>query len=73
MRPLDGRSNPVPELGNRRSIVHVADVADALLHVRSRAATPGRVVRYFIAHGRPYSTREMIDTMRIACQLCRAR
>lgn len=59
-----GRFPPLPECGNRRSMVHVDDVVEAALcAVRSPVAT-GET--YILTDGRAYSTREIYDLMRAA-------
>ncbi len=53
---------PLPETGNRRSLVHVDDVVAAL---RVAAAHPGASGRtYIVAESRAYSGREIVDTIR---------
>ncbi|WP_037989826.1 NAD-dependent epimerase/dehydratase family protein [Tepidiphilus margaritifer] len=53
---------PLPETGNRRSIVHVEDVVAAARLVAERPEANGRT--YIVADPRPYSTRELYDAMR---------
>lgn len=53
---------PIPETGNRRSLVHVSDVVDAVRLVAATAAANGRT--YIVADPRPYSGREIYDTIR---------
>jgi len=48
---------PLPELGNRRSMVHVADVAQAALLAAETPAAKGQC--YIVTDGRAYSTREL--------------
>ena len=60
-----GRFPPIPENGNRRSIVHVDDVIEALLAAMAAPAEQGGQV-YFIASHRAYSSREMY------VEICRA-
>lgn len=48
---------PLPETGNRRSLVHVDDVAQALLLAATRPAAAGRT--YLVSDGQPYSGREL--------------
>ncbi len=52
---------PLPETGNRRSVVHVDDVVAALRLVAARAQANGRT--YIVADPRPYSGRELYDTL----------
>ncbi len=58
---------PLPETGNRRSVVHVDDVIDAIQQVAERPEANGRT--YIIADPQPYSGREIYDTMRAALSL----
>jgi UDP-glucose 4-epimerase len=54
-----GRFPPLPETGNRRSMVHVDDVIDAALVVaRSPAAAGGT---YIVADNEPFSTRQLFE------------
>jgi UDP-glucose 4-epimerase len=48
---------PLPETGNRRSLVHVDDVAQAVLLVVAHPAAAGQ--SYFVTDGQPYSGREL--------------
>jgi nucleoside-diphosphate-sugar epimerase len=48
---------PLPELGNRRSMVHVADVVQAAVRAAETSAANGRC--YIVTDGRAYSTREL--------------
>ena len=50
---------PLPELVNRRSMVHVADVVQAALLAADQAAANGRC--YIVTDGRSYSTRELYE------------
>ncbi|WP_131111863.1 NAD-dependent epimerase/dehydratase family protein [Sulfuricystis thermophila] len=52
---------PLPETGNRRSIVHVADVVAAARLVAQDARANGRT--YIVADPRPYSSREIYDAL----------
>lgn len=52
-----GRFPPVPEVHNRRSMVHVADVVRALLLVAEMPRARGEC--YIVTDGRAYSTREL--------------
>lgn len=59
-----GRFPPLPEVGNRRSMVHVDDVVQALSLAVSHEAAAGRL--YIVTDGRQYSTREIYDAIRQA-------
>jgi len=48
---------PLPELGNRRSMVHVADVVHAAVLAAGSPAAKGQC--YIVTDGRYYSTREL--------------
>jgi len=50
---------PLPELGNRRSMVHVADVVQAAVRVAETPAAKGQC--YIVTDGRTYSTRELYE------------
>jgi UDP-glucose 4-epimerase len=50
---------PLPETGNRRSLVHVDDVAQALLLAAAQPAAAGRT--YFVTDGRPIRAGNCID------------
>ncbi len=52
-----GRFPPVPEIYNRRSMVHVEDVVQAALLAASAPRAAGR--RYFVTDGQIYSTRQL--------------
>jgi len=52
-----GRFPPVPDIQNKRSMVHVDDVVRALLLVVERPTANGHV--YIVTDGRVYSTREI--------------
>jgi len=58
---------PLPETGNRRSIVHVEDVVDAARLVVERPEANGRT--YIVADPQPYSSREIYDAIRAALGL----
>lgn len=58
------RFPPLPELGNKRSMIHVDDVVDAALLVAERKAAGGKT--YVLTDGESYSTR------RIYLALCAA-
>ena len=53
---------PLPETGNRRSLVHVQDVAEVMRLVAARPEANGRT--YIIADARAYSGREIQDAIR---------
>ncbi|MDS4028959.1 MAG: NAD-dependent epimerase/dehydratase family protein [Candidatus Contendobacter sp.] len=55
---------PLPETGNRRSLVHVDDVCQAALLVAAHPAARGQT--YLVTDGRPYSGRELYLTIRRA-------
>jgi nucleoside-diphosphate-sugar epimerase len=52
-----GRFPPLPELGNKRSMVHVEDVVQALLLVAEKPAAGGQI--YIVTDGQVYSTRHI--------------
>ena len=54
-----GRFPAVPEVGNRRSVVHVADAADAVVLAANDPGAAGRL--FIVTDGRPCSTREMYE------------
>jgi nucleoside-diphosphate-sugar epimerase len=54
---------PLPETGNRRSLVHVDDVVAVMRLVAERAEANGRT--YIVADPQPYSGREIYDAIRI--------
>lgn len=53
---------PLPETGNRRSLVHADDVVEAVRLVAAHPAANGRT--YIVAGARAYSGREIYDTIR---------
>jgi nucleoside-diphosphate-sugar epimerase len=55
------RFPPLPELGNRRSMVHVADVIRAAMLAAEHPAAVGEV--FIVSDGQKYSTRQMYDLM----------
>jgi nucleoside-diphosphate-sugar epimerase len=55
---------PLPETGNRRSLVHVDDVVQALLLAARHPAAAGQ--SYFVTDGRTYSGRELYRLIRQA-------
>ena len=56
-----GRFPPLPETGNRRSMVHVDDVINALLLTMENPAASGQT--YIVTDGRTYSTRQIYDAI----------
>ena len=58
---------PLPETGNRRSLVHVDDLARALLLAAVHPAAAGQT--YFVTDGRPLSGRELYVILRRALGL----
>ncbi len=54
-----GRFPPLPEVNNRRSMVHVDDVVRAAILVAEHAASAGQV--YIVTDGNAYSTRQMYE------------
>lgn len=55
---------PLPETGNRRSMVHVSDLVDAMRRVAGEPRAAGRV--YIVAHPQAPSGRALYDAMRAA-------
>ncbi len=53
---------PLPETGNKRSLVHVDDVVSAMRLVAERPAANGRT--YIVADAQAYSGRELYDAIR---------
>ena len=62
---------PLPETGNKRSLVHVDDVISAVRLVAERPEANGRT--YIVADSRAYSGREIQDAIRAALQVSRLR
>lgn len=56
-----GRFPPLPEFGNRRSMVHVDDVVEAALLAATRPEAAGKT--YIVAGGEAYSTRRIYELM----------
>ncbi len=54
-----GRFPPIPEFGNRRSMVHVEDVVQAAILAAERSEAIGQT--YLVTDGQPYSTRELYE------------
>ena len=55
---------PLPETGNRRSLVHVDDVVQALLLAAAHPVATGQT--YWVTDGQPYSGRELYRLIRQA-------
>ncbi|MES9904349.1 MAG: NAD-dependent epimerase/dehydratase family protein [Sedimenticola sp.] len=55
---------PLPEVGNRRSMIHVDDLVQALLLVADNDRANGEI--FIATDGRPYSSREIYEAMRDA-------
>jgi UDP-glucose 4-epimerase len=55
------RFPPLPEVGNRRSMVHVSDVIQAAVLAAIHPAAVGEV--FIVSDGHTYSTRQMYDLM----------
>jgi len=58
----EGWFPPLPETGNKRSLVHVDDVVGAMRFVAEAPAANGRT--YIVADPRAYSGRELYDALR---------
>lgn len=58
---------PLPETGNRRSLVHVQDVVEVMRLVAARPEAGGRT--YIVADQPAYSTREIYDAIRTVLDL----
>jgi nucleoside-diphosphate-sugar epimerase len=56
-----GHFPPLPDVGNRRSMVHVSDVVDAAVLAATHPAANGQC--YIVTDGRPYSTRELYEAI----------
>lgn len=54
-----GRFPPLPDVGNRRSMVHVSNVVDAAILAATHPAANGQC--YIVTDSRPYSTRELYE------------
>jgi nucleoside-diphosphate-sugar epimerase len=59
-----GRFPPLPDVGNRRSLVHVDDVVEVAMLAAKSSTARGRV--YVVTDGEDYSTRRIYDAMRAA-------
>ena len=53
---------PIPDTGNKRSLVHVMDVVTAIQFAIRDPATNGKI--FIIADKKQYSTREIYDGIR---------
>ena len=58
------RFPPLPDFGNRRSMVHVDDVVSAAMLAATQAGAAGRT--YIVCDDAPFSTRRTYDLMRAA-------
>lgn len=56
---IKGRFPPMPEFGNRRSMVHVGDLIQAAMLVVKKAEASGQT--YIVTDGQAYSTRQMYE------------
>jgi len=54
-----GRFPPLPEIHNKRSMVHVDDVVQAALLAAEKPEAAGKI--YIVTDGTPYSTRQMYE------------
>ena len=52
---------PLPETGNRRSMIHVDDLVRAILLVSKEKRANGNI--FIVTDGKPYSSREIYNTM----------
>jgi len=52
---------PLPEIGNRRSMIHVDDLVRAILFVSNKESANGKI--YNATDGKEYSSREIYDAM----------
>lgn len=57
-----GRFPPIPELGNRRSMIHVADLVEFTLRAARQSQAAGGT--YILTSGEAPSTRQLYDMMR---------
>lgn len=55
------RFPPIPEVDNRRSMLHVADVIQAAVLVAEHSAAVGKI--FIVSDGQSYSTRKVYDLM----------
>lgn len=61
-----GRFPPLPEVGNKRSMVHVDDAVQAMLLAATKPSAAGKV--YIVTDGRAYSTRQIYEWICAALQ-----
>lgn len=54
---------PLPDTGNRRSLVHVQDVVEAMRVVAGRSEANGKT--YIVADAQPYSSHEIYEAIRL--------
>ena len=54
-----GHFPPIPEFGNKRSMVHVEDVVQAAILAAEKPEAIGQT--YLVTDGQPYSTRELYE------------
>lgn len=59
-----GRFPPLPEVGNKRSMVHVEDVVAAALLAAEHPAASGQV--FIVADDEPFSTRQLFEWICVA-------
>ena len=62
---------PLPETGNRRSLIHVSDLVGALRLVAADPRAAGRC--YIVAHPQSHSGRGLYNALRTACGLAKVR
>jgi len=58
------RFPPLPETGNKRSLVHVDDVVEAAILAAEKPVAAGQI--YIVTDGRPCSTRQMYEWICLA-------
>lgn len=59
-----GRFPPIPECGNKRSMIHVDDVVEFSLRAGQFPRASGRT--YILCHPEPVSTRQLYDAIRLS-------
>ncbi|MDD4914230.1 MAG: NAD-dependent epimerase/dehydratase family protein [Methylococcales bacterium] len=59
-----GTFPPIPEYGNRRSMVHVEDLVRAAMLAAENPAAAGQI--YIVSDGQDYSTRQLYELIRTA-------
>jgi len=57
----EGWFPPLPEIGNRRSMIHVDDLVQAILLVAKEKRANGEI--FIVTDGNPYSSREIYNSM----------